>query len=155
MLVDRETGLPLFEPTVWTLRKYRGRSAATIEQALRGAMLLHLFCRHRVIDLGNRMSTGDFLGLDEVEAFVIFARKPLSETGALAPLTEATVRPIRLKATAVVSLGTRHMRRLPRAEQSPSLDNRSVAIRLHYVASYLKWLGTRVNRAGFAGGSNS
>ncbi len=33
------------------------------------------------------------------------------------------------------------MRRLPGAEQSPSLDNRSVTIRLHYMASYLKWLG--------------
>ncbi len=58
MIIDRETGLPLFQPTVWTLRQYRHRSAATIEQALRGAMLLHLFCRHRVIDLGQRLSTG-------------------------------------------------------------------------------------------------
>ena len=119
MLVDRETGLPLFEPTVWTLRQYRHRSAATIEQALRGAMLLHLFCRHRVIDLGDRLSTGEFFGLDEVEAFVIFARKPLGETGALAPLTEAAARPMRLKTSTVVSLGTRHMRRLPRADDLP------------------------------------
>jgi integrase len=141
MIIDRETGLPLFQPTVWTLRQYRHRSAATIEQALRDAMLLHLFCRHRVIDLGQRLSTGDFLNPHEIDALVTFARKPLSETGALAPLTELAVRPARLKAPNVASLGTRHMRRLPGAEQSPSLDNRSVTIRLHYVTSYLKWLG--------------
>jgi len=43
MLVN-DDGIPLFDANVWSLTKYRHRSPSTMEQALRGAMFLHLFC---------------------------------------------------------------------------------------------------------------
>src|SRR4051812_39937085 len=67
MLVDAATGVPLFDPTVWTLTKYRRQSAATMEQALRGAMLLHLFCARRGIELNIRVRDGTFFSPSELD----------------------------------------------------------------------------------------
>lgn len=76
MLINKTTGVPLFDPTVWAMTEYRHLSASTMEQALRGAMLLHLFCSHRGIDLAQRVHEGTFFEAHEVAALKREARKP-------------------------------------------------------------------------------
>lgn len=52
LLVDRRTGMPLFDPTVFTLTEFRARNwaSATIEQVLRALKVFVLFCEAHQID---------------------------------------------------------------------------------------------------------
>jgi hypothetical protein len=56
-LRSRATGIPLFQPTVWSLTELRGRnqSSSTIQQALRAVMVLNLVLERLGIDLDARI----------------------------------------------------------------------------------------------------
>lgn len=139
MLVDSD-GVPLFDPTVWSLTKYRRKSAATVEQALRGAMLIHLFCWRHGIDLDERVRDGRFFEVGELDALVADAAKPFAvlhagttsiqifEGGNLPPENRSNAR---------------LLRRLPSAARVQTVASDTTRIRLHYAASYLNWLGER------------
>lgn len=134
MLIDG-SGVPLFDPTVWSISKFRHKSAATMEQALRGAMLVHLFCWRHEIDLSQRFRDGAFLGMGELDALVADAARPFATLRRLAkPTNKASQR----KASVV-----RLLRRLPAQSQGQTLDPETTRIRLYYATSYLEWLGDR------------
>lgn len=63
ILVNVSTGVPLFDPTVFTLSQIRARNraSATIEVVLRALMVLQLFCDQHQIDLTERMRAGRLL----------------------------------------------------------------------------------------------
>lgn len=75
MLLDGR-GIPIFDPTVWSLTTYRQKSASTVEQALRSALLVHLFCWRSGIDLKERVRDGMFLSTTELDALVSAAARP-------------------------------------------------------------------------------
>ena len=137
MLVASD-GIPLFDPTVWSLTKYRRRSASTLEQALRGAMLIHLFCWRQGIDLAERIRSGAFFDVGELDALASDASKPFARLrGALKMVPEAAVARRRRRSVA------RMHRRLPSTARVQVVTPATAMIRLHYAASYLKWLGER------------
>ena len=57
MLLLRDTGVPLFEPTVWSISELRARnlSSSTLQQALRAVMVLHLALERLGVDLEARL----------------------------------------------------------------------------------------------------
>lgn len=81
MLVETATRLPLLEPNVWALTTYRRDSAATMEQALRGVMILLLWCAHRGIDLHDRIRTGVFFASHELDSIEAYAATPKRRIG--------------------------------------------------------------------------
>lgn len=84
LLVDRRTGVPLFDPTVFALTEFRAcnRASATIEQVLRALVVFQLFCEKHQIDLSQRMLEGQLLELGELDALVQMCRLPLSDVEA-------------------------------------------------------------------------
>jgi integrase len=141
MLVDNESGSPLFDPTVFALSKYRNANEATntIEQVLRGVMILCLFVDHRGIDLGTRVREGEFLSIDEVDDFGRYAGTPLILINRK-PEAQSREASRRMGRQANV---LRLMRRLPAAGHLPTVDQNTKAIRLRYTTAYLRWLCQR------------
>jgi hypothetical protein len=136
MLLD-EDGVPLFDPTAWSITKFRHKSASTMEQSLRGAMLVHLFCWRNNIDLPQRFRDGTFFEIGELDALVADACKPFAILRKLAKRpTNVAVLP---RKRAAVGL----LRRLPPQSRGQSVDPETTRIRLYYATSYLKWLGER------------
>lgn len=68
-------GLPIFEPTVFSLSEVRSRNRAfnTIDSYLRSIMVFLLFLDLRNIKLEERLNVGQFLTLGEVEDLVVIS----------------------------------------------------------------------------------
>ena len=69
VLIDRDTGVPLFNPTVYELTEVpaRNRAANTIEQHLVAIECLLPLCSASDIDLDERFQTGHLLTIGELE----------------------------------------------------------------------------------------
>lgn len=137
ILVDRE-GVPIFDATVWSVTKYRHKSSATMEQALRGAMLIHNFCWRQDIDLTARIESGAFFATGELDALLSEAFTPSAH------LRTAS------RTTRDLSFGqiTSHsklllIRKLPSNHRKQSVGAGTAKLRLMYAAEYIKWLGER------------
>lgn len=128
--------MPLFEPTLYALTELRATSkaSATIEQALRGVMVLHLVLDQLGVDLDLRLRNGRLLELSEVEEVARQCRLPLSSI-----VGEEGSAPA--QAMGVVRLEQVRMR-VGRRGQADSVDPDTAGVRLHYIHDYLKWRGT-------------
>ena len=132
MLVDAQTGIPLFDPTIWSLSSYRAKSAATMEQALRGAMLLHLFCARRAIDLDARVRDGGFFSAEELDDLARQAGLPIKE------LQTSAVSGPRREAPAGRRRGqVSFLRVLPTAKRTKGVEPHTKGLRLAYLREYL------------------
>ena len=137
MLLDGG-GIPLFDPTIWSLTKYRQKSASAVEQALRGAMLIHLFCWRHGINLAERVREGAFFKVGELDALASDASKPFTFLRtASRVLHRAEYSTLRSRSAA------RFLRRLPTTARVRTVATETTRIRLHYATSYLQWLGER------------
>lgn len=154
MLVDGGTGAPHFDATVYAINSFRRKSAATMEQALRGVMLIEAFCVLRGIDLRQRIRSGEFLAPHEVDVLVAVASRPscakpdptaivpMDPGCAAAPLKPSAPSPARL------------MRTLRSARKVATVDRNTTAIRLKYLIAYLEWLIPRQKTHAVASGRN-
>ena len=80
LLLGRD-GLPIFEPTVFSLSEVRTRNRAsnTIENYLRSIMVFLLFLDLRNINLEERLNVGQLLSLGEIEELVSACRLPVEK----------------------------------------------------------------------------
>ena len=78
-------GLPIFEPTVFSLSVIRSRNRAsnTIDSYLRSVMVFLLFLDLRKINLEERLKIGQLLSLAEIEDLVGICRLPLEKIHSL------------------------------------------------------------------------
>ena len=138
LLVNCDTGSPLFEPTLYALTELRarGRASATIEQALRAVMVLHRFFDTRGISLDLRLAEGRLLALGEIEDLVRHCRLPI------AALDETCnpVLPVKPLSGRASSLERFRMR--SQGTSPPELDPSSAALRLRYIRDYIRWGAT-------------
>jgi integrase len=134
LLCFRSTGVPLFEPTVWSLTELRARnrSSSTLQQALRAVMVLNLVLDRLGVNLDSRFDQGRLVDLGEVEEITRQCRLSLQD---LAGEELLQSRPVSAK---VVSLEKARMR-APSAPQSDPVDPNTLAIRIRYIRDYLKW----------------
>lgn len=134
VLVNRELGAPLFEPTVYTVSALRARNQASnsIDAALRSIMIFYLFLEHRHIELDQRLEEGKVLGLGEIDELVRFCRLPLKRLALLIDGMDEAV-----TMTRVVSI-ERH--RMKQEATEDGEDVTSAASRVRYIRDYLRWL---------------
>jgi integrase len=138
LLCSRETGVPLFEATVWSLTELRARSrsSSTIQQALRAVMVLNLALERLGVDLDARLSEGKLLDLGEVDEVARQCRTSVEE---LATEGEASDRA--LPSPKVVPFEKLRMRVSARASAA-QVDPNTAAIRIRYIRDYLNWRAT-------------
>ena len=120
MLVDAETGLPLWWPMLYVTTQMRnvGQSVATMEAALRAIDRLLAYTQEYGIDLEDRILTRQYLALNEVEALCDWMQRAVDRKRPGSPLC------IRQRADTVSK--PHHYGRLSR------------------IASYLEWLTAAV-----------
>lgn len=143
MLIDRITKIPLFAPIVWTLTRYRRESASTMEQALRGAMLLHLWCAYRRVDLSERVRTGAFFAPHELDSIETEASKPkrvLRNSASQAAHSHKMRVPV---AKISARNNVRFLRRIGSAKRADSVAPDTKRLRLYYLREYIRWLADK------------
>jgi integrase len=137
VLLDRNTGMPLFEPCLFIVTQLRAcnRASATLEQAGRAVMVFCLFLEQRGIDLDARLLQGNFLDLGEIDDLARFCR-----TSSAALDRETEPRPLSMdRAPKVLSAeSVRMMHRSAASEVKPG----TTSIRLRYIREYVRWLVT-------------
>lgn len=141
-----QNGLPMFEPTIFSLSEVRARNRAsnTIDSYLRSVMVLLLFLDLRKINLEDRLDGGQLLSLGEVEELVGVCRLPLEKIHSMLDTVPSLSQQA---ASSVVSLEKLRMKStgLPEVEIDPS----SAATRLRNIRDYLRWLAiARISKHG-------
>lgn len=145
MLLGRD-GLPMFEPTAFSLSEVRSRNRAsnTIDSYLRSVMVFLLFLDLRNINLEERLKVGQLLSLGEVEYLVGICRLPVEKIHSM--LDEVQV-VSKQTTSSVVSL--EKLRRHQSNNEEIRIDGSSAATRLRNIRDYLKWLClTRISKHG-------
>lgn len=140
-----QDGLPMFEPTVFSLSEIRSRNRAsnTIDSYLRSVMVFLLFLDLRKIDLEDRLDQGQLLSLGEIEDVVRVCRLPLEKIHSM--LDEASDQAQQL--VSVISLEKLRMRSAGSTEVE--IDPGSAATRLRNIRDYLRWLAlARISKHG-------
>ncbi len=138
VLQRRDTGEPLFEPTLFVTNVVRanGLASATLKQVLTSIMVLQLALDRLSIDIEARLSEGRLLDLNEVEAVIGFCRKPVSSIVDGPGLQAATSAPrvvrlekVRMKSTVV--------------PETDLVDSQTTGVRVRYIRDYLDWLAKK------------
>ena len=135
-LCARDTGVPLFEPTLYALTELRAtnKASATIEQALRAVMVLHLALDQLGVDLDQRLEAGRLLDLGELERVARQCRMTLSS------MAGEEKRP---QSGPVRGIGPEQVRSaIKRSGSVNEVDAETASLRLHYIRHYLKWRAT-------------
>jgi len=136
MLLGKETGLPLWDPTLFILNELRATNLATntIEQAARAVMVAHqVFCYLR-IDLNDRLSRGRLLTLGEIDVLAKLAAFRQEELDTL------------LEDQAASEVVTGQVFALEKARASSAgnspkqVSPETKATRLIYIRDYIAWL---------------
>ncbi|SAK86948.1 phage integrase [Caballeronia fortuita] len=136
ILVNVGTGVPLFDPTVFTLSQIRARNraSATMEVVLRALVVLQLFCDQHQIDLTDRMRAGRLLELGELDALVRLCRLPMSAIVARGDANSTGLR------RAPVSLEGYRARAKNVIEEVAS---DFAGVRIRYIRNFIEWLTDR------------
>lgn len=142
VLIDRDSGIPDFDATLWVVSSLRNQNAAseTITQALRSLVLLYTVLRKCKVNLCERLGTGNLLTLAEIQEISTACRRRLSATVESLPhFTELTVsHPRRISSLERL----RMPQKIPCAGEQVSAQ--TAFIRLKYIRDFLTW---RVNLA--------
>jgi integrase len=130
-------GLPLFEPTVYSITELRARNQATntICSALRSIQVFYLFLGIRAIDLSARLSSTQLLSINEVEDLSRLCRLPVERLVAMLPdLVE------KVQSPKVVSLESARMRLS--SDSQEEVEPAFAGNRLRCIRGYVEWLVT-------------
>lgn len=137
MLLKKADGKPLFLPTVYTIAIQRssGKSSATLGLNLRSIMHLYTWAYANGIDIEERFSAQDLLGIVEIENMVSAAGLTYDQ---LCKDIEASPE----TSQSGVKNGIYSMEKYRKSAhiQTSSVDNKTKLIRLLYIRDYLDWL---------------
>lgn len=80
LLIDRETGMPLYYPNLYVTTQVRNssKSVAAMESALTGINVLLSFCEQRQIDLIDRFLRHEYFSLHELDAIRDYCQQTFS-----------------------------------------------------------------------------
>lgn len=142
VLVDRESGVPDFDATLWVVSSLRNQNAAseTIVQALRSLVLLYIVLRKCKVNLSERLGTGYLLTQAEIQEISNACRRPLSAT--VESLFQLP-RPQAVISSRISSLEKLRMSQSAKCTEE-QVSPQTVSIRLTYIRNFLTW---RVNQA--------
>jgi integrase len=137
MLLDDATGIPLFDPTDYSLTQVRGRGRAanTVAAHLAAIELLLIQARTIGIELSERIATGLLLELHEIDGLATACRLPMEE---LIKRFEAATSPPREPRRHPPSLESLRQR-LPEAS-GQHVGASTASNRLRVICDYLTWM---------------
>lgn len=137
MLLDSD-GMPLFEPTVYSLAELRARNRAanTIESTLRAIMIFYIYLDDQKINIIDRLKQGDLLLQWEIESLVDFCRKPMKEKSSRLCTESESL----LHAPVTTSL-EKYRKRQDSPVDKDVLPN-TAANRLRIIRDFLVWLSS-------------
>lgn len=136
------SGMPDFDGTLWVVTSLRGKNlaSATIEQALRSLVVLHLVLRTRKINLTERLRDGHLLDPAEIEAI---AKASRHKTEAIAIEMLEHEEGGSREATGKVIALERNRGAMKARDNGVDVEAETSAIRIGYIRAFLNW---RVNR---------
>lgn len=140
LLVDKTTGIPLFEPTLFALTVLRAKNRAsdTIAQVNRSIKVAKQTLDHHGIDLDARLAEGRILATHEIDSFLSICSMRQSDIDAL-PANEVG------SATAsrrVASLESARMKATTAATEE-RVKRSTAGIRFYYGGAYIVWHARR------------
>lgn len=135
LLLDANTGIPLFKPTLFIIAELRAtnRASATLQQAARSIMVAHQILDHLDVNLDERVAGGRLLAVSEIDALVDLAGLTQVALDGLAVGAKA------LRSQRVVPLEKARMRATTTAPPD-QVAAQTKAIRLMYARDYFDWL---------------
>jgi integrase len=137
VLIDRDSGMPLFDPTVYCVSGLRARNKATntIDQALRSIMVLLTFLKTNHINLRERFQNGALFNLNEIDELISISRKSYSprDSRDKGSLSSNSHKPLSFE----------KVRRLSIKSAGNNVCSHTAANRVRVIRDYLKW---HVNR---------
>ncbi|MDR6728073.1 tyrosine-type recombinase/integrase [Delftia lacustris] len=136
LLLSKETGLPLWDPTLFILTELRATDLATstLEQAARAVMVAHQVLDYLQVKLHDRLLKGRLLTLAEVDVLAKLAGYRQEELDKLLENQSTSEG----SAPKVVSLNKARGRW---ASKTPKLvEPETKATRLIYIRNYIAWL---------------
>ena len=145
LLLGRD-GLPMFEPTVFSLSEVRSRNRAsnTIDSYLRSVMVFLLFLDLRNINLEERLRVGELLSLGEIEDLTRICRLPVEK---IHSMLDGGIVTSKQTISSVVSL--EKLRKPFSGNDNIRIDASSASTRLRNIRDYLGWLTlTRISKHG-------
>lgn len=134
VLIDRATGIPVFETVLYAVSELRGRNLAsnTILQALRSVMILYIVLDRLGIDLNRRLAQVVLLSSGEIEEIVRASKTTL------AAFLDSTAKSSATTPKKVLSL-EKARKALTRQKIDTEVEPSTVSIRLNYIRDYLRW----------------
>jgi integrase len=138
VLIDRDSGTPLFDPTVYCVSGLRARNKATntIDQALRSIMILLTFLKINQIDLKERILNGVLLNLSEIDQLISLSRESFS-------LRNISSGEGNLKRNQHKPISSEKVRQINIKSLTQNVCSHTAANRIRVIRDYLKW---HVNR---------
>lgn len=126
LLMDRETGMPLYYPNLYVTTQVRNKSnsVAAMETALSGINVLLSFCDGRQIDLADRFLRREYFSIHELDAIRDYCQQNFARQ-------VAGSRPD------VVTINSKVK---PQSVRKTGLANEYT--RLTHIAKYVEWLAT-------------
>ncbi len=142
-LIDRASGLPDFDATLWVVSSLRNKnhSSETIAQALRSIVILYLVLRSRKVNLVERLRADSWLTPADIEAVSKAARQTTNSAVREIDGLEEANHP---KATNRVTKFEKLRMPMTVNAKDSQVDPGTTSIRMGYIREFLKW---RVNRA--------
>lgn len=136
MLLSKETGLPLWDPTLFILTELRATNLATntLEQAARAVMVALQVFRYLRVDLNERLSQGRLLTLGEIDILSKLAAFRQEELDTLLENQAASEAVI----SQMVSLEKGRARSVDNTPKQVAPETK--ATRLIYIRDYITWL---------------
>lgn len=135
LLLSQETGVPVWDVTLFILTALRSTSLATntIAHAARAVMVALQIFHYLGIDLNQRLEQGKLLSLSEVDELVKLAGLKQEELDALLGNKKKSQ-----AAPRAVSLESARMRTSSKAPKQ--VESETKATRLIYIRKYIEWL---------------
>ena len=135
LLLSEETGMPVWDVTLFILTELRAKSLATstIALAARAVMVGLQILRYLNIDLNQRVELGKLLSLSEIDELAKLAGLKQEELDALLGNKKKSQ-----AASRVVSL--ERVRLSTSARAAKRVDSGTKATRLIYIRKYIEWL---------------
>jgi len=142
MLVDGDTGMPLFYPNVYITSIIRGKGdqAATMEAQLRAIKFLYIWGVKHDIDIDARFQEGDFLRVYEVETLAADARIHASKL-----LADTKVQADVATKSKVTNLNS-YKKNRSKIKHIETVSGATAGVRFRYIRDYLEWLA--IHRTG-------
>lgn len=141
-LLDRASGVPDFDATLWVVTSLRGKNlaSATIEQALRSLVLLYLVLRKQKINLTERLRAGSLLGAAECELIAKAARQ--KTPAVVIEMLDSEDSGSRKAASMVIPL-ERYRGTMTARDMDADVEAETSAIRMGYIRAFLNWRANR------------